>query len=89
MLGAVHAAGKGRHEGDGGHDPHDLPGPEAPAAGAGGIHGSRHGVPEQQETREHQHAAVEDEEHVAEHRVAGHVDVAQESQQAPGGIVGG
>ena len=88
MLGAVHAAGKGGHESDGNHDPHDLPGPEAPAAGTGGIHGARHGVPEQQEAGQHQHAAVEDEEHVAQHRVAGDVHVAQEAQKVPRRVVG-
>ena len=82
------AARKRGHEGDGDHDAHDLPGPEAPATRAGGVHGSCYGVPEQQEAGEHQDPAVEDEEHVAQHGVAGDVHVAQEAQKVPRGVVG-
>ena len=90
VLRPVHPAGKGGHEGHRHHDSHDLPGPEAPAAGAGGVHGAGDGVPEQQEAGQHQHAAVEDEQHVAEDGVAGDVDIAQEPQEVsrravPGG----
>ena len=38
---------------------------------------------------EHQDAAIEDEEHVAQHCVAGHVHVAQEAQQVTGRVIAG
>ena len=61
--------------------------PKAPAPGAGGVDGPRHRVPEQEEAREHQHAAVEDEEHVAQHGVAGHAHVAQEGEEVARRVV--
>ena len=78
VLRAVHAARQGGHEGDGDDHAHDLPGAKTPAAGAGRVHRTGHRVPEQEEAGEHQHAAVEDEEHVAEHGMTGHAHVAQE-----------
>ena len=65
VLGAVHAARQRRHEGDGGDDAHDRPGAEAEAPLARGVHDAGGGVPDQEETGEHQHARVEGEEHVA------------------------
>ena len=89
VLRAVHAARQGGHEGDGDDHAHDLPGAKTPAAGAGRVHRTGHRVPEQEEAGEHQHAAVEDEEHVAEHGMTGHAHVAQEGEQVPRGVVCG
>ena len=88
VLGAVHAAGQRRHQGDGGNDAHDLPRPESEPALAGGVDGAGHRVPDQQEARQRQHPGVEDEQHVAEHGVAARTDFAEEGQHVPGRPVG-
>ena len=62
-----------------------APKPQRPVRAVSTVAG--HSVPEQEEAGQHQHAAVEDEEHVAEDGVAGHVHVAQEGEQIAGGVV--
>lgn len=68
VLGAVETAGKRRHQGDGGDDPHDLPAPESPASLAGRVHRAGHALVDQQCARQHQDARVVDEQHVGEAR---------------------
>ena len=66
VLGAVHAPRQRRHEGDGRDDAHDRPGAEAEAPLPSCVDDAGGCVPDEQETREHQHARVEGEQHVAD-----------------------
>ena len=70
VLGAVHAARQGRHQGYGNDHAHDRPGAEAEAALAGGVHRPGHHMPDQQKAREQQHAGIEREQHGAQRRRA-------------------
>ena len=88
VLSAVHAARQRRHEGDGNNDAHDRPCAEAEAPLPRRVHDAGGGVPDQHEARQHDHARVEGEQHVAHCRGPVPAEAAQEGQHVARGAVG-
>ena len=88
MLRAVQAARQRRHQGDGRDDADDRPGAEAEAPLPRRVDRPGGGVPDQQEARQHQHAGVEGEEHVADGRRPVRAEPAQEAEHVAGRAVG-
>ena len=88
VLRAVQAARQRRHQGDGGNDADDRPGAEAEAPLPRRVDRAGGGVPDQQEARQHQHAGVEGEQHVADGRRPVRPQPAEEGEHVPGGAVG-
>ena len=87
MLRAVHAARQRRHQGDGRDDADDRPGAETEAPLPRGVDRAGGGVPDQQEARQHQHAGVEGEKHVADGRRPVRPQSAEEGEDVAGRAV--
>ena len=84
VLAAVHAARKGRHQGDGDDDPHDFPAAEAEAALARRVDRAGGDVPDQEGAGEDEDGGVEGEEHAAQRGAAFRLQVRQEGEQPAG-----